>query len=139
MPQLELPEPTLGCDEVIDRLRPCDKQIHVRRYERYTCELAITLIGLDANLNECSEPVAVRSRNVSGDCIAIEHTAPIPFRFVALEFADEPLDRVGDETTETAHYVGLRFVAKLAWCRYLGNGSYLSGGRFLSLTPTSLS
>lgn len=60
---------------------------------------------------------------------------PTRFRFVALDFAAEPLGKSNSDQLETTDQEGLRFVAKLAWCRYTGNGKYISGGRFLNLDP----
>jgi hypothetical protein len=135
MPHLEIPQETPSAnpkeqDELLDRV------LDQRNKEREPFEETITLIGLDENLEPCSAPFDVVGRNISTEGVSILHEIPLMFRYVALEFAEEQIQGMSEIPTQLLAGVQ-RLVAKFAWCRYVGEGQYVSGGRFLKVSQTA--
>lgn len=79
----------------------------------------IHLMPLDRQLRPVDErPIQVVGREISADGLGFYHTQPIAHRFVIAEFSAgaRPCPQV---------------ILKLAWCRFLREGWYDSGGQFL--------
>ena len=87
------------------------------------------MTGLDGSLQPCTAPFVVLGRNISRTGISIRHPIPSPFRFVAIQFDESQIEIL---STWTDTYTQ-PLVAKFAWVRYVSQGEYISGGRFLNL------
>lgn len=112
-----------GHDEVAPTAEPnaswhrTSSLIYSRKTHRVPFTGALTIRGLDENLNPVDSEFAAKSRDISADGISFRHEGPLPYRFVELSY-------------QTARGPVTRRV-RLTWCRYSAEGSYVSGGRFL--------
>ncbi len=87
---------------------------------RRSFDYRLCLIPLDG-LQSIAEPIYVDGRDLSARGVGFEHAEPLTHRKVRLVAADPRLDELG--------FADLEIDVVLRWCRFLGTGSYESGGR----------
>ena len=90
-----------------------------RRWHRVKFDRQIELIPLDDVTEELTgDPRRVTGKDLSLHGVSFVHCQPLPFHKVALAF-------------ELPEGVSDLVIVKLGWCRFLRNGTYQSGGKFL--------
>jgi len=91
--------------------------LYVRRSHRVPLVADVCIHGLDDRMQPVTEPLVVTGRDVSAGGIAFLHQHPLPFRRVAV-------------TLPTARGM-TTVIVRLTWCRFSGQGRYVSGGRII--------
>jgi len=91
-----------------------------RRSPRRPFPYRFRLQALDRGARD-SEPILVVGQDLSSRGFGFEHRTPLPYRRVRLTACDPRLGEFG--------LGDLRIDVILRWCRFLGPGRYVSGGR----------
>jgi len=117
---------TRGCGEVEQLLESLVASWQVsrdgiqnRRWHRVVYRKRFQITPLDEHTwKPVAEPLYVDGRDLCLGGVSFHHIRPLPYRLVAVTFAeDQPV----------CSSIGTR----LTWCRFTRDGAYLSGGRFL--------
>jgi hypothetical protein len=105
--------------QLLQTLLPAAPSIERRQDRRYPFPRLIRLTPIaDDGLTPVGEPLVVAGNSLSERGIGFFHTQPLAHRRMVASFASTE----GEE---------INLLVDLAWCRFIGQGWYESGGRFV--------
>ena len=112
-----------GIWRVLGALSPRDNPIERRGRRRYPYPYLVHLTPVaEDGLTPQGDPVVAVGKHLSEQGLGFYHTGPLPYRRMIASL-------------ETPGGTRLDFLIDLTWCRFLKQGWYESGGRFLQSSP----